>query len=982
MDTGQPVANVILGQRGPTTGGRIVWTMTSAQPELDANGNVTGVVVSFVDIGERKTAEDALRQSESRYRSLLSNLRLGVMVLDAAGYIRIVNSSARDILQLWSEEPEGAHASVLNPFWLNEDGEAYEVGKGPISTAVRNKMPIRGVVLGYNIPAGEERRWMELDVEPELDGNGEVHQVTCTIVDITERKTATDALTRSEERYRNLINGIRVGVMVLDGERRIRLLNEAAQEILRTPRERAEGRPTGEFNPQWFDEDFVSYPAGQGPVSLAINDREISRGIVLGFRPRGEEEPVWVEWDIDPEYDEAGQLRQVVCTVVDVTERKAVRDAIAASESRFRSLLETLHVGVFVLDSERRIRLLNQAASEILRTSRKETEGRPLREFASRWFDSQFVPLEAGTGPIAQAATSLKPVQGTILGFRPPGASDDTWIELDVVPEVGEHGQLKQIVCTILDVTERKRAQDALQASEARFRSLVEGLRVGIVVTSPGGTILMVNRAASEIVDAPARELIGRDATSFAERWYDEQGNALTYDTFPIAQLLTDQQPVRGAILGFRDRRSGQHTWVMVDGDLERDDSGEVRQALYSVTDVTARVDAEQERRAMERQLFEAQKFESLGVLAGGVAHDFNNLLTGVLANAEFALLDLPADSPARESIREISTAAQRAADLSRQMLTYSGRGQLSSGAIDLNDVVREIRLLLRSTTSRKIDLSLRLADDLPHAHADATQVRQVLMNLVTNAADAIGDEPGTIAISTGVMDATRAYFDETYLSPPLRDGRFVFFEVRDNGPGMDAATSRRVFEPFFTTKFTGRGLGMSSAVGLIRAGLGAVHLQTQPGAGTTFRVLLPLANTPASVEPARPTRHDGGLGPGTVLVAEDEATVRKVVTRSLESFGLTPLLAADGREAIERFIQDQDIIDCVLLDLTMPRLSGREALAAIREVRPDIPVVLMSGFTGEDIGVDLEQSGARFLQKPFEVEELRAMLAAVLRQG
>jgi CheY-like chemotaxis protein len=266
--------------------------------------------------------------------------------------------------------------------------------------------------------------------------------------------------------------------------------------------------------------------------------------------------------------------------------------------------------------------------------------------------------------------------------------------------------------------------------------------------------------------------------------------------------------------------------------------------------------------------------------------------------------------------------------------------------------------------------------------HADATQVRQVLMNLVTNAADAIGDGPGRIDISTGVMDADRAYLDGTYLAPPLREGRYAYFEVQDNGPGMDTTTSRRVFEPFFTTKFTGRGLGMSSAVGLIRAGLGAVHLATKPGAGATFRVLLPLADAPAGVEPAAPRRAAGGLGPGTVLVAEDEATVRKVVTRSLESFGLTPLLAADGREAIERFIEHQDAIDCVLLDLTMPRLSGREALAAIREVRPNIPVVLMSGFTSEDIGVDLKESGARFLQKPFEVEELRSMLAAVLRRG
>ncbi len=844
--TGQAVHNAVMGLRNTATG-QVLWSMNSAQPEFDREGNVTGVVLSFVDIGERKAVEDALRLSETRHRSLLSNLRLGVMVLDSAGYILMVNPAASDILRIWEPEPVGVHASVLNPHWLNEQGETFEPGTGPISRAVFTKSAVRGVVLGYNTPVEQERRWMELDVEPEFDAQGEVVQVTCTIVDITDRKVATDALGASERRYRTLLESLRVGVMVLSPDLQIRLMNSAASEILKTPSERVVGRPTMEFARSWFDLSGKHYKPGHGPIRAAVMAKKPARNLVMGF-----------------------------------------------------------HSGV---------------------------------------------------------------------------DGSDSWLEMDVDPELDERGDVRQVVCTIVDITERKLAQDALRASETRFRSLVEGLRVGILVTDPQGTILMLNRAATEILNAPAQALIGRNGNQFRERWHDEQGKPFSVEDFAMSRLLREKRPVRGAILGYSDERTGQRTWVMVDGDVEWNDAGEVRQALYSLTDVTARIESEQERRTMERQLFEAQKFESLGVLAGGVAHDFNNLLTGVLANAEFALLDLPADSPARESIKEITHAAQRAADLARQMLTYSGRGQVSSTATDLNDVVREIRLLLRSSTSRKIDLLLRLEADLPLVHADATQVRQVLMNLVTNASDAIADQPGLIEISTGVMEATRDYLDETYLAPALAEGTYAYFEVQDNGPGMDEATVQRVFEPFFTTKFTGRGLGMSSAVGLIRAGLGAVHLVSKPGKGTTFRVLLPLANAPAAAESKSPVRSDGILGPGIVLVAEDEATVRRVVTRSLENFGLTPLLAVDGHEAVERFIEHQERIDCVLLDLTMPRMSGQEALAAIRELRPGIPVVLMSGFTSDDIGMDLQESGALFLQKPFEVDELRVMLGQVLRK-
>jgi signal transduction histidine kinase len=384
------------------------------------------------------------------------------------------------------------------------------------------------------------------------------------------------------------------------------------------------------------------------------------------------------------------------------------------------------------------------------------------------------------------------------------------------------------------------------------------------------------------------------------------------------------------------------------------------------------------ERHRSEEQLRNAQKLESLGVLAGGIAHDFNNLLVGVLGNAGMALLELPEDSPARQPIRDIEVSAQRAAELTRQMLAYSGRGRVHVEPVDLSQVVEEMSQLLRRVISRQAQLSLRLRRGLPAVVADVTQIRQVVMNLITNASDALGETHGTITLETSVVEATPAMLSSTYLDEALPAGLYICLEVSDTGSGMSPETAARIFEPFFTTKFTGRGLGLAAVLGIVRGHKGAIDVQSAPGAGTTFQVLLP-ASTRRAEAVAPPAQSPLGQGSGLVLLVDDEEAVRGLARRVLERGGYSVLEATSGEEALQRLSGSANDVRAVVLDLTMPGLSGEATLQEIRRRRIEVPVIVSSGYVPEEEGT---LSGVPFLAKPYKPSELiKAVRTAIERE-
>ena len=390
----------------------------------------------------------------------------------------------------------------------------------------------------------------------------------------------------------------------------------------------------------------------------------------------------------------------------------------------------------------------------------------------------------------------------------------------------------------------------------------------------------------------------------------------------------------------------------------------------------------EEFQRALERQMQQAQKLESLGVLAGGIAHDFNNLLMAILGHADLALQDLAPLSPARDSLVEIERASRRAADLCKQMLAYSGRGRFIIENINLRELIHEMVHLLKTSISKKAVLNLDLEHDIPSINGDATQIRQVVMNLITNASDALADNLGVISLRTAVSlreTETRLPFSLGEYLPP---GLYVELCVCDTGCGMDKETLAKIFDPFFTTKFTGRGLGLAAVLGIVRGHHGGLDVQSEIGKGTSFSILFPAfdAATPGeAVEKKKPEAAAPG-SPATVLIVDDEETVRVLTGKMLERSGYSVLMAANGSEALAVYREKMPAINCVLLDLTMPDMDGEETFNELKKIDPRVRVLMTSGYTSLEVEERFVGSTlAGFIEKPYRMETLLAALARVL---
>ncbi len=382
----------------------------------------------------------------------------------------------------------------------------------------------------------------------------------------------------------------------------------------------------------------------------------------------------------------------------------------------------------------------------------------------------------------------------------------------------------------------------------------------------------------------------------------------------------------------------------------------------------------------LEAKLRQAQKLESIGVLAGGVAHDFNNLLTSILGNASLVLDHVPPSHPARPELDAIMAGAEKAAQLTSQLLAYAGKGQFVLEEVDLSSLVADILSLIRTSIPRSVRLHLALKPNLPAACGDGTQLQQLIMNLIINAAEAIGGQPGTIRINTGLQEISQYYIERNPMAADrdLAPGTYVYVEVRDTGCGMDEETKSRIFDPFFTTKFTGRGLGLAAVQGIVRGHRGVIELHSAPGRGTTFKVLFP-----AVAAHDRHRRHevlDEDLsGSGTILVMDEDDLICRMARSVLERYGYAVLLAANGQQAIDVFCRNAEEIAAVLLDVSLPELSGIATFEEIRALRPDMPVLVSSGYPESDVMRQFPAGAAPlFIQKPFTPRRIVEMIKAV----
>lgn len=526
------------------------------------------------------------------------------------------------------------------------------------------------------------------------------------------------------------------------------------------------------------------------------------------------------------------------------------------------------------------------------------------------------------------------------------------------------------------DDLDRSNGDPFSKERERFFRSAFEFAAIGMALVSPAGRFLAVNRSLCELCGYSRVELLALDFQTITHP--EDLNKDLDFVKQVLAKEIDSYQLEKRYF-----HKDGRVIWVLLSVSLVCNDEGKPWVFISQIQDLTARKKAEEDRLRLETQIQQAQKLESLGVLAGGIAHDFNNLLVGILGNASLALEELSQTHPVRGYVQQIETAAMRAADLTKQMLAYSGKGRFIVQRFSITEMVEEMANLLQVSIPKNVVLKYLLDHQIPPIEADVTQIRQVTMNLIINAAEAIQGRSGIVTIATGQIHADDEYLKQTYIDDQLGPGHYAYLEVSDTGCGMDQTARERLFEPFFTTKTTGRGLGLAAVLGIVRGHRGAIKCYSELGRGTTFKVLFPIAAGPPEPLEAKAKNADKWLGSGLILVVDDEKTVRDLAARVLQKGGFDVLLASNGREAIDIYRERRGEIRLVLLDMMMPRLSGEETFRELRKIEPNVRVVLSSGYNEQETTNQFAGKGlAGFVQKPYRSRELLEKVRAALQES
>ncbi len=648
--------------------------------------------------------------------------------------------------------------------------------------------------------------------------------------------------------------------------------------------------------------------------------------------------------------------------------REQAEETSEDSERSPRAWLDHSPVCTKIVDPDFNLKFMSRAGIEALQI--KDISSFYGKPYPFDFYPKPFTDLMVANLKKAKETGEVHTQESAVYDLE----GNELWFHSTIVPVFDSNDQMEYGIVVSIDTTAGNQANEALRESERDYRSLAESVQDCITRYDKQCRHLYQNAAGYRLSGFTEEEFIGK---TYRELGLDDKLCSLSEEH--ILRVFETGEP-SDAVFEWKNEDGPRiYDWHVYP---EFGPDRSVRSVLGISYDVTDRKRAE-ERKQVERQMQQRQKLESLGVMAGGIAHDFNNILAAVLGNAEVALSQLAPEASGRRNLQEIRIAARRAAGLTDQMLAYSGKGALAIEDVDVSQLVSEMAQLLEISHTKKTAVRYQFRDDLPAIEGDVSQLRQVVMNLVTNASEAVGDEGGVITVSTGVIESTADHLAGTYVDDELAAGSYVYLEVADTGCGMDEEAQRRIFEPFFTTKFTGRGLGMAAVLGIVRAHKGAIDIQSEVGRGAKLTVLFPARGELAKATAKSVRRDERWTGSGTVLVVDDESQIRTVTRSLLEERGFAVLLAKDGIEAIEVFREHSDEIVCVLLDLTMHRMGGEEAFVALRRIRADVPILLVSGYGEAQLKQRLEGLDfAGFLKKPVQASELLEKVRVASQRG
>ncbi len=837
----------------------------------------------------------------------------------------------------------------------------------PVCFTLRDGKHHRAIV---DMMVDGEQRYFRVISSPVKDENGVVTHAVELVEDFTVRQQAhlemkalaedrnrelqatVEELRASEERYRKIVDTSAEGVWLIDVNGGTIYANKRMAQMLATTLEQLMKSNFEDFiDPEWL------------PVAREnLAERREGHGAQHDFLfRRADGGELWAIVSTNSIRDEEGNVVGALGMVADVSDRREVERQLQEREEQYRTLFENMAQGVVYHGRDGRIIDVNSAACRILGLTRDEALGRVSQDpvwHAVREDGSHFPGEEH---PAMVALATGREVRDVMIGIRNVGTGEQRWISVSAFPEFREGDSAPhRVFATFTDVTALKRAKEQVRESEARYRYLYESAYVGLFHLRRDGTLEICNKTAARV--------FGYDTPEEARREFRLADHVANRSAFArnTRRLLREGRIENLETEMFR--KDGSRIWVQFSARLSSD-----RRFIHGAgIDVTGA-------RTAEEHMVQLQKLESLGRLAGGISHHFNNMLQGIIGNVEMAMLDMEPASPVTEYLRTVDRISRRAALLTRDMLALSGQGAFMPETVDVSDIVREVAELMALSLPARVELQVATSDEPLHVRGNPSNLRQALMNLINNACDALAESPGTVTLSAYVRYCNRTWLDQTYLGSDLPEGWYAAISVVDTGPGIPDGVSARLFEPFFSTRATGRGLGLTSVLGIVRAHRGTLHVRNRPNLnGASASMFIPLSGAPAPRSVTVDSRNPETSA--LVLLIDDEEDVLRVGSRMIESLGHHVITADSGEEGVRQYLEHRDEVSLVVLDMFMPGMDGAETCRRLREHDQDVRVLISSGFSVDDVQDRLDISAVSgFLEKPYGVEELREHLEAAL---
>ncbi|MGE0042591.1 MAG: PAS domain S-box protein [Vicinamibacterales bacterium] len=938
--------------------GTVRWVRERARLELDADGRPAAGIGTVQDITDRKLAEIQLRdrKTELQMAQRLANLGHWQLDVETGEY-----TWTDEIFRLLGVEP-GPFAPTFNDHFLPA---VHPDDRAEVATRGQEALASGSAAIEFRVvrPDGSERRIFSYgEARPGADGRPRIFGIA---QDVTDRARAEAAVAESQRTLRALIDALPVFVATVDLDGRVGDTNRAPLEVGGVAREDVIGRPFAE-TPFWSHS-----PAMQAAVRDALvraGSGELVRGDLTALAAGGTVLDVDVTWA--PLRDADGRITGVVASAIDITERRRAEDALRTSEQTLRRFYDMPFIGMAVTSPGTRHWLqVNQTLCDLLGYPREEL------------LEKSWAELTHPDDIEADVANFERVMRGETEGYkmdkrfiRRDGQVITATIDVKCVRD--GRGAVDFFVATIADISDRQRREDELVRARQRaeiFEQLVGAAGQGIGLAAPDGRVDYMNAALLRLLEIPS---IAEARRQTIDAFYEPDALRRLHDeALPAVATRgswSGELPLRGL--------AGQTTPTLHNIFPIRDEAGTTVALANLVVDLSERLAAEADRARLEERMRQSQKLEAIGTLAGGIAHDFNNLLFAMTGSAEMARAKAASGRDADEDFERLLQAAERARDLIQQILTFSRPQERPREAVDLAPVVKEAVRLLRATLPASARLDTDIWGSLPAVNADTSEIHQVVVNLGTNAWHALGDRPGTITVSLQDIDVSP---ELSRISPDLSPGPYVRLTVRDTGSGMPPETAARVFEPFFTTKAPGHGtgLGLSVVHGIVRGLGGATTVSSRVGAGTTFHVYLPVSRS----TPAGPRRGPAEGAPGAgqrIVVVDDDPQLVAITTGILTEAGYEVVGLSDPEEALARIANDPAIA-AVITDLNMPQVLGLDLVGQVREVRPGLPVAVLSGFFSAEQAERARALGVtERLDKPISAAALRGAVARLVAGG